>query len=296
MKLPTKIAQSFKHEASFFKAVPAIVWQFLFLVIPILFLIILSFTKNPAAFPSFDNLTLEHYAKVINNDYFKIIFRSFWVALFTASLCLLIGYPLTYYIALRKRAWKNFFLFFLILPFVTNLLVLTYAWSFVLDKDGLLNNALLSLGIMHEPILMLNSFFAILLVMFYCYLPFMIMPLFTSLEKFDSTLIEASRDLGANQSQTFFKIILPLTMPAIQTGFLLVFVPAFSEFVIPLLVGGDKFMFAGTVISHLFLIGQDRLAGAAFTLVSSTVLCCIVLFFMWCFAKKRNSQQRRNHG
>lgn len=291
MNIYTKIKQQFVQESFFFKAVPAFVWQLLFFCIPIILLLTQSFIKSGATSLSLDSFTLEHYAALFHYDYIKIIARSFFVALSTALLCLLIGYPLAYYIALKKRAWKNFFLFFLVLPFVTNLLVLTYAWSFMLDKDGFINRLLITFGIITEPLLMLNSFFAIMLVMFYCYLPFMIMPLFTSLERFDVTLIEASRDLGANQGQTFFKIILPLTMPAIQTGLLLVFVPAFGEFVIPLLMGGDKFMFVGSVISHFFLIGQDQHLGAAFTLVTSTILCCTVLFFVWFFSKKGNTSK-----
>lgn len=289
-----RIKQMFIRESFFFKAVPALVWQFLFFAIPIFMLLLLSFIKiSDGAFYTF---TLEHYRALFNYSYVKIIMRSFFVAFFTALFCLLVGYPLTYYIALKKRKWKNYFLFFLVLPFVTNLLVLTYAWSFVLDKDGLLNNVLLSSGIISEPLLILNSFFAIMLVMFYCYLPFMVMPLFTSLEKFDLTLIEASHDLGANKWQTFFKIILPVTLPAIQTGFLLVFVPAFGEFVIPLLMGGEKYMFVGTLISHFFLIGQNRPLGAAFTLLTSAFLCCIVLFVLVVFSKKNSAQQRSLHG
>lgn len=292
MTIYTKIKQWFIDESFFFKAVPALVWQLLFFCLPLIFLFTLSFMKDDASLFSLQNFTLEHYKALLNFDYIKIIVRSFFVALSTAILCLVIGYPLAYYIALRKRAWKNFFLFFLVLPFVTNLLVLTYAWSFMLDKDGFLNHLFLSLGIIREPLLMLNSFFAIMLVMFYCYLPFMIMPLFASLERFDVTLIEASRDLGANQWQTFFKIIFPLTVPAIQTGFLLVFVPAFGEFVIPLLMGGDKFMFVGSVISHFFLIGQDDHLGAAFTLITSMILFCTVLFFIGIFSRKRKYTPR----
>lgn len=284
------------QERYFFKAIPALVWQFVFLGIPFILLLILSFVKDSNKAWTFENFTLDNYTQLLHSQYAIIIMRSFLVAALTALLCLLIGYPLTYYIALKKRKWKNFFLFFLVLPFVTNLLVLTYAWTFVLDKDGLLNQFLLKVGIISEPILMLNSYFAIMLVMFYCYLPFMIMPLFTSLEKFDLTLIEASRDLGANPLQTFFKVILPLTLPAIQTGVLLVFVPAFGEFVIPLLMGGDKYMFVGSLISHFFLIGQDRLLGASFTIFSSFLLFCCVLFFIAFFSKKKISKQRNYDG
>jgi spermidine/putrescine transport system permease protein len=283
-----------QEELFFFKAVPAFVWQLVFFGIPIIFLIFLSFIRDTSQPISLHNFTLTFYQQLFAQEYVWIVFRSLYIATVTALMCLLVGYPLTYYIALKKRRWKNFFLFFLVLPFVTNLLVLTYAWTFLLDKDGLVNRLLLFFGLIHEPILMLNSFFAIMLVMFYCYLPFMIMPLFTSLEKFDLTLIEASHDLGATRIQTFFKIILPLTWPAIQTGILLVFVPAFGEFVIPQLMGGDKYMFVGSAISHFFLIGQDRSLGAAFTLLTSIFLANLVGLFIWFFSGKEIITTKRN--
>ncbi len=262
------------NNSSFFKAVPALLWQLLFFYIPLLFVIVLSFTD--AATTGF---TLKNYSLLFDVIYGSIFVRSLILAFLTAIVCLVVGYPLAYFIALRKRAYKNIFLFFIILPFWTNLLVLTYAWFFILDRDGLLNSLLMSMGILSQPVELINNFFAIMIVMFYCYLPFMIMPLFSVLEKIDLNLIEASKDLGANQWQTLWNVIVPITMPGIKAGFLLVFVPAFGEFVIPLLVGGDKYMFVGTLISHYFLIGQNKFAGSAFTVLSSCVLFVIVFLF-----------------
>lgn len=261
------------NNASFFKAVPALLWQTLFFYIPLLFVIVLSFTDTVTT-----EFTLNNYYMLFDVIYGSIIIRSLILASLTAALCLLVGYPLAYFIALKKRALKNVFLFFIILPFWTNLLVLTYAWFFILDRDGLLNSLLIQLGILSEPIALINNFFAIMLVMFYCYLPFMLMPLFSTFEKFDLNLLEASKDLGANHWQTLWHVIIPITMPGIKAGFLLVFVPAFGEFVIPLLVGGDKYMFVGSLISHYFLIGQNKFAGSAFTVLSSCVLFLIVFF------------------
>jgi ABC-type spermidine/putrescine transport system permease subunit I len=255
------------NNSSFFKVVPALLWQLLFFYVPLTFVFVLSFSDSHHLL-----YTLKNYLALWDSAYLLIMLRSLLLAFITASLCLSVGYPLAYYIALKKRSFKNVFLFFVILPFWTNLLVLTYAWFFILDRDGLLNNLLMNLGLIHEPIALINNFFSIILVMFYCYLPFMIMPLFSVLEKFDTQLIEASKDLGANQFQTLWHVIVPITLPGIKAGFLLVFVPAFAEFVIPLLVGGDKYMFVGTVISHYFLIGQDKYMGSAFTVVSSCIL------------------------
>ena len=254
------------NNSAFFKSVPALLWQFLFFYIPLVFVVLISFTSESAL------VTLLNYADLFQKAYGYILIRSFLVAFFTAFFCFLVGYPLAYFIALKKREWKNIFLFFLMLPFWTNLLVLTYAWFFILDKDGLLNTLLLKIGIIGEPLSLINNFFAIMLIMFYCYLPFMIMPLFSVLEKFDVSCIEASKDLGANSWQTFWHVIFPITLPGIKAGFLLVFVPAFGEFVIPLLVGGDKYMFVGSLISHYFLIGQNKFMGAAFTVLSSIIL------------------------
>ena len=261
------------NNSSFCKVVPALLWQLLFFYVPLTFVLVLSFSDSHHLL-----YTLKNYLALWNSVYFLIILRSLVLAFITASLCLSVGYPLADYIALKKRSLKNIFLFFVILPFWTNLLVLTYAWFFILDRDGLLNNLLMNLGLIHEPIALINNFFSIILVMFYCYLPFMIMPLFSVLEKFDLQLIEASKDLGANQFQTLWHVIVPITLPGIKAGFLLVFVPAFAEFVIPLLVGGDKYMFVGTVISHYFLIGQDKYMGSAFTVVSSCILFATVFF------------------
>lgn len=268
------------NNSSFFKVVPALVWQLLFFYVPLFFVLVLSFSDA-----HYSLYTLKNYLALWNSAYLLIILRSLLLAFVTALLCLSVGYPLAYYIGLKKRSLKNVFLFFVILPFWTNLLVLTYAWFFILDRDGLLNNLLLNLGIIHEPIALINNFFSIILVMFYCYLPFMIMPLFSVLEKFDLQLLEASQDLGANQFQTLWYVIIPMTLPGIKAGFLLVFVPAFAEFVIPLLVGGDKYMFVGTVISHYFLIGQNKYMGSAFTVVSSYVLFATV-FLISIFMRK----------
>jgi spermidine/putrescine transport system permease protein len=218
--------------------------------------------------------------------YGAVIFRSFLLATGTVVLCLIVGYPIAYYLALRQQRFRTFIFFFLIIPFWTNLLVLAYAWFFLLDRDGLINSILLWLGIISKPLTILNTTFATFLVMFYCYLPFMIMPLFSTLEKFDKTLIEASKDLGASHWQTFFNIILPLSYPGIRTGFLVVFVPAFGEFAIPYLVGGDRQMYVGTLITHLFLIADKAYAGSAFAVVSCGILLTIVGLVYWLLQRR----------
>jgi spermidine/putrescine transport system permease protein len=273
-----------KSETPYFLMMPAIVWQVLFFYIPIAIIIGLSFTKHGISF--WQNITLANYGSLFEWPYFKIIFRSLIFAFSNALVCLIFAYPVAYFLARKVKKFQNVMLFFLILPFWTNILVQIYAWFFVLERNGLLNSILLKLGMIQEPLHMLNSMPSIFLVMCYCYLPFMIMPLFTTLEKIDERLIESSYDLGANSWQTFFKVTLPLSWPGIKTGFFLVFVPSFGEFVIPALVGGSKTMFVGSLISHYFLVAQDPHTGAAFTIMSGCILLLIVLMLNWYFSKK----------
>jgi ABC-type spermidine/putrescine transport system permease subunit I len=176
-------------------------------------------------------------------------------------------------------------LFFLILPFWTNMLVQVYAWFAVLEHQGFLNLLLLKIGLIAEPLTLLNNRFAVYMVMVYYYLPFMILPIYAVLEKLDGSLIEASRDLGATQKQTFMRVILPLSMSGVMTGFFLVFVPAFGEFVIPGLMGGNKLMYVGSLISYYYLVARNEPLGAAFTVVSCLVLIIAALLIYAVFSR-----------
>ena len=268
---------------------PALLWQILLFYIPLICIIGLSFVYINEQ-TGIQIISIDNYRALSSWVYISIIIQSVALALVVASISLLIGYPLAYYIAFKKRSLKNIFLSFLIVPFWTNLLVHVYAWFFVLERNGMLNYILLKLGLINEPLMLLNTMYAVILVMVYCYLPFMVLPLFSILEKFDDRLIEASLDLGANQRQTFFNVILPLTYPGIVTGFFLVFVPACGEFVIPLLLGGDKHMFIGTLISYYFLIASNSQKGAAFTVMSSIALIVVASVIYLC-SKKINQQR-----
>jgi spermidine/putrescine transport system permease protein len=251
---------SWKSQFPFFIGSQALVWQLLFFYIPLAFILLSSFTAYYNFFPFLKWL------------YFSVIFRSLGLALSTALLCLLIAYPLAYFIAFRGKKYVYLWLFFLIVPFWTNFLLHIFAWFFVLERQGFLNNILLSIGLIHEPIHFLNSMFAVYLMMVYYYLPFMVLPIYSMLEKFDIRLIEASLDLGATWSQTIYHVILPVSLPGMLLGIFLVFVPSFGEFAIPELMGGDKVMFVGSVISHYILDAQTMSFGAAFTIISGIFL------------------------
>ncbi|MFY7842442.1 MAG: ABC transporter permease [Rhabdochlamydiaceae bacterium] len=267
----------FSSHLSFALGVPAIIWQILFFYIPILLIFLSSFVECSAE-GAFESLTLKKLSIFLSPIYLKVITRSCLLALTNSFLCLMIAYPLAYFISLRCYKYKNFLLFLLIIPFWTNFLLHIYAWSFVLEKQGFLNNLLQTLGLIAEPIHFLNSFFSITLMMVYCYLPFMMLPIFSSLEKLDRRLIEASLDLGAGWFYTFRRILFPLTLSGIRSGFFLVYIPSFGEFAIPELMGGDKYMFVGSVVSHYVLGEQTGALGAAFTVVSCLFLLISVIF------------------
>jgi len=272
----------FAREVPFFMAMPAVAWQVLFFFIPVGLILFLSFLKSGNAF----SLTLENYFYFLKPLFFGIIGRSLILAFVTAFCCLLLSYPVAYCLAVKIDRFKNLFLFFLILPFWTSLMVQVYAWFFVLEHNGLLNTLLMKVGIISQPIHLLNTTFAIYLVMIYCYLPFMIFPLYTALEKIDKRMFEAAADLGATQWQTFRKITIPLSMPGIKTGFFLVFVPSFGEFVVPTLLGGGKQIFVGSLITQYFLGARNPYLGSAFTCISCLALLAAVGLIYWFFKKK----------
>lgn len=267
-------------ELPFSIGTPAMIWQVLFFYLPLTILVVTSMIKFDE-FDLFQGFTFEKISFFLRPLYLKVILSSFILALGNAILCLLVAYPLAYFIAFTGKRFKNFFLFLLIVPFWTNFLLHVYAWFFVLEKEGFVNNLLRATGIISEPLNMLNTPFAIMIMMVYYYLPFMVMPLYSSLEKVDFRLVEASFDLGASWGQTLRRVILPLTKRGLKAGFFLVYIPSFGEFAIPELMGGDKLMFVGTVVSNYILGDETGSLGAAFTVVASLLLLLSAVGLYW---------------
>lgn len=258
-------------ESSFFLAFPAVLWQVLFLYVPLAFIIYVSFIKS-IDFSLIKNFTLQYYKFLLQVSYFKIIFRSVVLAILNSVFCLLLAYPIAYFLSLKVKRFKNLLIFLLVLPFWTNFLVQAYAWFFILDYKGLLNSALIKLGIISTPFHILNTYLAIYIVMLFCYLPFMVLPIYSSMTKIDKFVLEASSDLGATYWQTLGYVTLPLSLSGIKTGFFLVLIPSFGEFVIPALLGGGRVMYVGSLISYFFLDTKNVSLGSAFTCLSGLVL------------------------
>ncbi len=274
----------FEKEHRFIMATPAVIWQVLFLWIPILLLIGMSFLKAGGPF-GLTIFTFEYYRAIFNVAHWYIISRSLILASVTAIITLALAYPVAYFIALRVKRYKTTLLFLLTLPFWVNFLVHVYAWFFVLDRSGLLNTVLLKLGVITAPLSILNTASAIYVVMIHGYLPFMVMPVYAALEKFNTTLLDASFDLGASGAQTFWRITLPMTFAGIRSGFLFVYIASFGEYAVPNLLGGAKKLYAGQLIADYFLQARQPAVGAAFTVYSSAVLLVTALVLIWLLAR-----------
>lgn len=265
------IRKSTFQGSNFFWGIPALLWQVCFFYMPLSFLLATSFIEYVPELHTF-HFTWIHYQNLFQWVYLKIILRSLFLACTTVVVTLCIAYPVAYYLVVKVRRWSTLFFALLMLPFWTNFLLLVYAWYFLLENDGLINTILLKLGIVSAPIHMMNTTGALICGMFYCYLPFMLLPLYSSFERLDRRLLEASKDLGATPWETMRNITIPLMMGGIKTGALLVFIPSFGEFVIPALLGGDKSMYIGTTITHYFLAVRDASSGSAFTCGATLVL------------------------
>jgi spermidine/putrescine transport system permease protein len=275
----------FFQESSIFLAMPAFIWVMLFLYLPLIGILGWSFVMHDQQHLPY--LGLGNYATFFDIPFFMILKRSLILAFSTVISCLLIGYPIAYFLARKATRSKNILLFFLMLPFGVNILIQAYAWFFVLGREGLINTLFLTLGLINEPLSMLYTPVAVYIGMVYCYVPFMIMPIYAILEKLDQRFIEASMDLGASWFKTLRHVIIPLSLPGVSTGFFLVFIPVFGELVIPALLGGGRQMFVGSLISFYFLTTRNFAMGAAFTCLSSLVVMIVAFLVYWYFKRWR---------
>lgn len=204
---------------------------------------------------------------VFDAGYLKIIFNSVKLALITTAICLLLGFPTAWFIATRPPKQRDLWIILITIPFWTNLLIRTYAWILVLRNDGIINTALLKTGITDAPVTMLYNEFAVALGLVYSYLPFMILPIFSALERMDWKLIEAAEDLYARKTHILRHVILPLSMTGILAGCVLVFIPAIGSFLAADLLGGSKHMMLGNLIERQFFTSRNWPFGAAISVV-----------------------------
>lgn len=266
------------------------IWLGLFSLIPTLLVLVVSFLSHDGDHLFKLPFTLSNYSQLLNLAYPKTFLRSVYIAGTATLLCLLIGYPFAYIIARTKNRYKGFLLLLVIIPFWTSSLIRTYAIMVLLKAQGLVNHILLALGIIHQPLAILYSDLAVFIGLTYDFLPFMILPLYANIEKLDETLLDAARDLGAKNMRIFLKIVLPLTMPGIMAGIMLVFLPAMTMFYIPDLLGSAKSMLLGNLIENHFLLFNNWPVGAAISIVLILLLCLMLLAYRR-FAKSPDGEE-----
>lgn len=247
----------------------SIVWLWLaaFALAPTLMVIITSLLQSTASYVVSLNLTLDNYYQLFDWSYALIFFRSITIAAGCTLLCLLISYPFAYGIAQSSPRYKSILLLFVIIPFWTSSLIRAYAIMTLLKTHGIFNDILLAMGIIKEPMQILYSNPALFIGLVYTLLPFMLLPLYANMEKLDHSLIEAARDLGAKRLTVLRKILIPLTMPGIATGVMMVFLPSMTLFYLPTLLGGAKSMLLGNLIQDQFLSAGNWPLGAATSMI-----------------------------
>ncbi|MCF5768424.1 spermidine/putrescine ABC transporter permease PotB [Aeromonas veronii] len=276
-----RVAHSFAHNGFRNGAIALILgWLTLFVFLPNLMIIGVSFLTRDESELIAPLFTLSNYGRLLDPLYFEVLLHSLWLALLATSICLLVGYPFAWLLAHLPARIRPLLLFLVVVPFWTNSLIRTYALKVLLGTRGLINGWLLDLGLIERPLQMMYTEVAVIIGLVYVLLPFMVLPLYSSIEKLDGRLLEAARDLGANGWQRLVRIILPLTLPGIIAGCLLVFLPAMGMFYVSDLLGGAKHLLIGNLIKTQFLNSRDWPFGAAIS-VMLTVLMALLVYCYW---------------
>lgn len=260
---------------------PVVIWMVLFLLVPLLYICAISLlSKN--AYGGVDFIfSLDAWSSIFQSDYIKVFGVSFSLSLKTTVLCLIIGYPFAYVIANSPKKLKPTLVLLLMLPFWINSMIRIYGWNTILRSQGILNTILQALGIIDAPLNLLYTDGAVLFGMVYDLLPFTVLPIYTSIEKIDPSLIEAASDLGCGKLHIFTRVIFPLTMPGIFAGSIQTFIPSLGLFYISDMMGGAKTMYIGNLIKNQFMSARNWPFGAALALV----LILITLILMKLYTK-----------
>jgi spermidine/putrescine transport system permease protein len=260
---------------------PSALYLLLFFVVPLLIVLVYSFLTRGTYGQLVWKFTIDNYVRVIDPLYLSILWHSVIIAGINTLLCLLISYPFAYAIArMESVRARSIMIILVMIPFWTNFLVRTYAWRVILGTDGPLNGLLMGIGIIKEPLPLLFNDGAVLVGLVYGYMPFMVLPLYAAIERIDFSLVEAAHDLYADGRAAFLRVVLPLSMPGILAGSILVFIPSLGTFVTTDLLGGSKSVMIGNLIQSQFLTARDWPFGSAFSvLLMVAVLGATLLYF-----------------
>ncbi|MBI4055668.1 MAG: ABC transporter permease [Elusimicrobia bacterium] len=269
-KIPTKL--------KFF--LPAISWLFLFFLLPLLLIVVVSFASRGDYGGLEWRLGLQNYLRLFDPLYLPVFWRSLCLALSSTFVCIALAYPISIWMARVSKRWQGVLLLLVLIPFWTNVLIRLYAWMFILGRSGLFNSLGQSLGLWGEPLEILFTQKAIFIGLVYSELPFMVLPLYATLEKIDWNLVEAARDLYAGSAQVFWKVILPLSRPGLVAGSILVFVSILGDFVTPDLLGGAKNMMVGNLVQQQYLVVRDWPFGSALSLALMVLITVGIHFYL----------------
>jgi spermidine/putrescine transport system permease protein len=259
---------------------PGLFWLLLFFAVPLVVIVIYSFLTPGPTGNVIWSFTLSNYGRLFTESlYVNAYWRSLWIGVVTTVVCLLIGYPLALFIVQRSPRWRSVLLFLVLIPFWTNFLVRTYAWMIILNNNGIINSLLQTIGLPRQTLL--NTTGAVLAGLIYGELPFMVLPLYASLDRFDFTLLEAASDLGASRTRAFLRVMLPLTMPGVAAGSVLVFIPTVGQFVVSDLLGGAKVDLLGNLLQRLFTRSNppNWPLGSAMAIIFMFVLTVMVILY-----------------
>ena len=267
---------------NFFKFVcltPVIIYALLLILLPLIYILFLSFCKNDSYGGIIYNFTLDNYFTIFDITYLKIFLKSSFIALTATFLCILISYPFSIFLRDKSEKMRNLMIKLVMVPFLTNSLIRTYGWIVLLRKTGIINSALINLNIIDKPLSLMYNNLGIIIGMTYTLLPFMILPVSSAVFKIDQSLIEAARDLGAGPFNIFRKIIVPETISGVFNGSLMVFIPAIGYFFIADILGGGKAMIIGNLIKNQFLTARNWPLGSAISIFLIIVTFALVQIY-----------------
>ena len=258
---------------------PIIAYSLLLIILPLIYIFFISFMKSDSYGGIIYTFNINNYIEIFNIVYVKVFLKSFIIATISTFICILISYPFTYFISQKKGYIKNVLITLVMIPFLTNSLIRTYGWIILLRKYGLINETLLSLGLIKTPFNLMYKNFSIIIGMVYTLLPFMILPLYSSMEKINPKVIDAASDLGASKIKTFFEIIIPYTKTGLFNGIIMVFIPCLGYFFISDLLGGGKLMILGNLIKNQFLTARNWPFGASISIAMLIVSYILVKIY-----------------
>lgn len=260
---------------------PVTIWLFFLVAAPLLYVFYLSFLSTDG-YNVVQKFTLGNYKELLNPTYLEIYSNSFLLALMTTIVSIVFGYPFAYHMARASRKKKTLMMIMLMIPFWTNSLIRLNGWKTILGKTGLINTLLVNTGLVDQPLEILYTRGAVLLGMVYILFPYMVLPLFASIDKLDLSLLEASKDLGANKVRTFLNVTLPLTSPGIFSGTILVFIPSLGYFFVSDIMGGGKSQLIGNLIENQFKAANNWPFGAALSMLLILLIIIMVTIYKRC--------------